>query len=223
MKFRNFLPGLIIILSIASAAISQTGAPERKLGTRPVVIPPTDNGKNVGKAPAGPKEAPPGQRQIVSVKYIDTLPGARVTIRNVGGQTLRKTVLTMQLNAIRRYKGINPDINGTWSDISGKVPFSLTEEPVKCPWKSSGHFSLLLDKWIVMQTSVPELKAAETITMNIRFQHQGKEITSSLVDFATWNDCGISSGPSALPNYRYYIRILVDDAVGGAYLYPATN
>jgi hypothetical protein len=148
---------------------------------------------------------------IVSVKYVDTLPGAIVTIRNVGGQTQPKTSLILNLKATSKY-------NGAWPDVSGKVAFT-TGVSVVCPYTSA--------KGIHVQTAVPELEAGKSVTMNIRFQYGGKDITSSLVDFATKNSCGVryQMTGSSLSDYRYYIDITIHPGSeivrAGAYLHPA--
>ena len=62
--------------------------------------------------------------------------------------------------------------------------------------------------------------------MNIMFQHRGKDITGSLVDFATRNNCGIAGSPvSSFPNHKYYIHITINafggkKVTGGEYLHP---
>lgn len=215
MKYRIFLPGLIIILALASAAISQTGAPERKVGTRPPVIRPTDNGKNVGKAPASPKELPDGKYSIIAVEYLDTLPGARVTIENVGGKTIGHErgpwMLGIRLLAIEKTNGSWPKhpAGVLWRDMKDiTCPYSYPKKLTASPLGPKEKLPIL--RGVV---SAPLLKGRQRVTVNVKFDRLGEEpvTMNSLVDFGAARKCG-PHGLSDLKtwsDFKYLIRAMI--------------
>lgn len=132
---------LFLIVVAASLAMASTGFPQ---SSNPVRDPRPLPGKiqprpTPGKAPVGPKELPDAKLSITSLKYVDTLPGARITIKNVGGKTSGGSEVLITLYAARKKP------NATWPDITTGYRSPPTAARAAKP-------SLTLIQWSVVTT-----------------------------------------------------------------------
>lgn len=234
MKVTIFLMSIVAALAISSAAFSQSSPPARDTRTAPVRIEPRPT---PGKAPAGPKEVPDAKLSITSLEYVDTLPGARVTVKNVGGKTNARATLLVKVHAAQK-------TNEAWPGIPPK-----SGTPVTCPHSftvpaapgSGWSANLKTTDWSKVMNppvpsgmvSVPELKAGQSATMNVKFDRLGTEQVkmSSFVDFATSRSCGPNKvSIQTWSHFKYFIIAeipthpgsppLMTDTYKTAYLHP---
>jgi len=212
---------LILLLTMTSAVFGQAGSPARQtLGPSKIEPRPTP-----GKAPITPKELP-AKPKITSLVYVDTLPGARITIKNLGGKPSLSTFLIIELYAAEKHNGKWPDISGPNSD-----PYLV---PVYCPWDAQpiGTTSLagLLVPTLEGRVFAPEINGGGTLTLDVKFNSvRGKTVNlTSLVDFTLQNNCRPRSmGSKPWSDYKYFIKaVLIDGSTAkdhvraGAFLHP---
>ena len=230
MKVTIFLMSIVAVLMISSAVLSQSGPPVRDTRTAPVRIEPRPT---PGKAPVGPKELPDAKLVITNVEYVDTLPGARVTVKNVGGKTGAPGPVYVNVHAAQK-------TNGAWPAIPPKSGTLVT-----CPhsWtvtaeKGSGwSANVKTVDWSKATNppvpggmgAVPELKAGQSVTVNVKFDRLGTEKVkmSSFVDFATSRSCGPNMvSTQTWSHFKYFILAalstapILNDPYKTAYLHP---
>jgi hypothetical protein len=204
MSHRNFLLVLTIILSAASTVVSQSTPPQRSPDRRPGITKPAASDPTIGKAPRPPRQLP-AKLQTLSFAYAPNLPGARLTVKNVGGETAGG-YLKISLRAAKK-------VNGAWPSVTGKMPAGSAW--VLCPysWKPDpgwGGTQPDLTGFFFLS----DLKVGQTITVNVKFERlAGTKINvpSSLVDFATKHTCGPElAGKASWSDYKYFIAVDAD-------------
>jgi hypothetical protein len=200
MKQTLFLIVVAVSLAISPATFPQSSNPVRDPRPSPGKIEPRPT---PGKAPAGPRQLPK-KLQVLSLAYAPNLPGARITIKNVGGETA-DTELTLILLATKK-------TNGAWPNLAGKLP---TYYEVRCPysWKSTAVEGLWSEYPPVLSGRglVSDLKVGQSVTVNIKFDtlaDQKMDVGSSLVDFAAKWKCGPPvAANESWSDYKYFITV----------------
>jgi hypothetical protein len=209
MSYRNFLIVLTIILSAVTAGVSQSAPPQRDIDRRPAITKPAGSDRTVGNAPTAPRRLP-AKLQTVSFAYAPNLPGARMTVKNVGGETAGG-YFQVALHAAKK-------ISGAWPSVTGKMPTSYR---VLCPhsWKADGWGGK--PPALTGTSHLIDLKAGESLTMNIKLDRLGGykvNVHSSLVDFATQNTCGPQLGANeSWSDYKYFITVHSDASISNFY------